>query len=163
MGVDTKGLLLGKVEKENVLNFIKHKFDNAAKLEHYSKSNYKVEGKEVTTEYCNIIFKYNEENRNLSWYFNTSQYDIKHSEEVDQNNIYTQISLGCWGDSINIMRTIVTEYSGYIDECDSDDKRYEPIIKNSDGTVKPVFYVTMNDVYEKFGGVVIITDDYRIK
>ena len=41
---------------------------------------------------------------------------------------------------------------------DCDDKLFYPIETNPDGSIKPVQYVTMEDVYEKFGSVVVITE-----
>lgn len=45
-------------------------------------------------------------------------------------------------------------------ENDSDERYFEPVIKNPDGTIKPVFHVSMEDIYEIFRGVVII-DKHR--
>ena len=58
-----------------------------------------------------------------------------------------------------IIKELVAYFGGgWIDENDCDDEEYYPIELNNDGSVKPVKYVTMNDIYEKFGCVVIIKD-----
>ena len=70
----------------------------------------------------------------------------------------TYLSLGYWGSSIEIIKEIVAHFGGgWIDENDCDDKEYYPIELDVDGNIKPVQYVTMNDIYEKFGSVVVIT------
>lgn len=69
----------------------------------------------------------------------------------------TYLSLGCWGNSVDIMKELVAHFGGgWIDENDCDDKEYYPVELNVDKSIKPVQYVTMNDIYEKFGNVVII-------
>ena len=71
----------------------------------------------------------------------------------------TYLSLGFWGNSVEIMKEIIAHFGGgWIDENDCDDKTYYPIMINEDGSIKPVQYITMNDIYEKFGSVVIITE-----
>lgn len=70
----------------------------------------------------------------------------------------TYISLGFWGSSVEIVKEIVAYFGGgWVDENDCDDKEYYPIEVNTDGSIKPIQYVTMNDIYEKFGSVVVIT------
>jgi hypothetical protein len=64
--------------------------------------------------------------------------------------------LGCWGDSVEIIKDIVTHFGGWIDENDCDDKEFYPILKNEDGNIKPIIYITKEELYEKFGGIVII-------
>ena len=57
-----------------------------------------------------------------------------------------------------LVSCIVAHFGGgWIDENDCDTKEYYPIELNPDGNIKPVQYVTMNDIYEKFGSVVVIT------
>ena len=146
MGVDTKGLLKGKVKHEEILNFIKQKYDEDA-ISCVGKNSY-------DERYMGFIyFKMNNEGRSM---FYVSESGDKY-DEVEQGK-YTSISLGHDDNAIKIIREIVTEFEGYIEENDCDDKGFEPIIKNSDGTIKPVIRVTMEEIYEKFGGVVIIED-----
>lgn len=56
------------------------------------------------------------------------------------------------------MRDLVLQFGGWIDENDCDDEDYYPISKDADGNISPVLLVTMEDIYQKFGGVVIIKD-----
>ena len=60
---------------------------------------------------------------------------------------------------MEIAKEIIAHFGGgWIDENDCDDKLFYPIETNPDGSIKPVQYVTMEDVYEKFGSVVVITE-----
>lgn len=157
MSVDTKGLLKGRIDIEEVANIIKNKFKTEyIKIEKEKDNVYNIEGKEFRSEYGRIFFTYKGDNRILSYYFSTSQSDIKQHDEVNQENIYTQISLGYWGDSEKIITEIVKEYGGYIDKNDCDDIDYEPIEVDSNGNIIPVIHVTMTDIYEKFGAIVVI-------
>lgn len=158
MGCDTQGLLRGMVSKESILSVIRDKFDKNAKLDYCGESTYFDEHleREFKSESCQIIFMYNDEQRLLNWYFDEGQYDIKNEEDVDRSYVYTQVSLGNWGSSVDIIENIVKEFSGYIDENDYDEEGFIPIIKSSEGTIKPVLHVTMQDIYEKFGCVVVI-------
>ena len=158
MGAATKGLLLGRIKSENILNFIKQRYDREAKIKHANERHATFDNKPYDTFSCQIYFTSNKENRIIQVYFDSDQHDINYYKNIDHKNKYTKISMGLCEYSINIVRSIVAEFGGYIDESDSDDKGYDPIVKNPDGTIKPVFRVTMNDIYEKFGGVVIITD-----
>ena len=56
------------------------------------------------------------------------------------------------------MRDLVSQFGGWIDENDCDDEDYYPISKDTDGNITPVILVTMEEIYQKFGGVVIIKD-----
>lgn len=157
MSVGTKGLLKGRIDIEEVANIIKNKFKTEyIRIEKEKDNVYNIEGKEFRSEYGRIFFNYKGDNRILRWGFSTSQSDIKQHDEVNQENIYTQISLGYWGDSEKIITEIVKEYGGYIDKNDCDDIDYEPIEVDSNGNIIPVIHVTMTDIYEKFGAIVVI-------
>ena len=176
MGVDTKGLLKGKIEHEEVLSFIRQKFDENAKshieLKDYGsdskhdwiKERYDNTGKWLTrsgfisfndgTEETNIFYCYTNNNsyENLEYYEDCGLEDMVKSET-------TYLSMSCFGSSKKIMKEIVSHFGGWIDENDCDNEPYYPIIKNVDGSIKPVIRVTMEELYEKFGGVVIIAKD----
>jgi hypothetical protein len=165
MSVDTNGRLKGYVEPEKVLNFIKQKYDSEAKISkkitNYGKIN-ETDENEWVVESGYIIFKGKESNRDLYYchsnHIDESNYEYycdKGLEELVTTET-TSISSYCDEESKEIIKAIVVEFGGWYDADDSDDVDFEPIIKNSDGTIKPVFHVSMNDVYEKFGGVVII-------
>lgn len=177
MGVDTLGKIKGFVRHEEILNFIRQKWDKNARdgVEKridcpISECNWKHKINEHNednenwyTTYGFISFKYNKEDRMLFYsYSNINSYD--NLEYYSKNNLQdmvesetTYISLGYWGSSVEIIKEIVAHFGGgWIDENDCDDKEYYPIELKEDGSIKPVKYVTMEEIYEKFGGIVII-------
>jgi hypothetical protein len=171
MGVDTKGRLIGRVCSEDILNFIKQRYDvNATSRVKREDIEYKIDwehikyGEDVPYRDCGFInFKTtNGNNRNL-WYHYTninSLENLKFYKEYDLEDMVrtetTDINLGHNSEAIEIIKDLAIEFGGWVDENDCDDKEYYPIIKNSDGSIKPIIYVTMDEIYEKFGGVVVI-------
>jgi hypothetical protein len=172
MGVDTRGLLKGDISAEEILNFIRHNYDKNAKSYVTDKDYGSL--KEVLfnekygdrdnwiVKYGNIDFSYKGEDRSLFYYKSNINYyeNLKYYSEYGLENMVksetTSISLGCWGNSVQIIKDIVREFGGWIDENDCDDISYYLIEKDSKGDIKPVIYVTMEDIYEKFGGIVVI-------
>jgi hypothetical protein len=173
MGVDTRGKLKGHILPEDILNFIKQNIDCKAKMriktsvnkltkcddikEIYDDSKYWI------TNYGFIYFISKDGNyRSLFYCYN----NVNHQEDFDYysklglkdlaTSETTSLVLGYDEEAVEIMTEIVTEFGGWIDKNDCDDEPYEPVIKNVNGTIKPVYHVSLNDVYDKFGGVVII-------
>ena len=177
MGCDTDGKIKGYVRHEEILNYIRQKFDNEATMDikkevikPLSKCDWKYEmmrhSEDAWNWYSisgNIYFKYKGEDRNifysydninsfdnLEFYTNCGLEDMVKSET-------TYISLGCWGSSVEIIKEIVAQFGGgWVDENDCDNRPYEPVEVNADGSIKPVIHVTMEDIYKQFGGVVVI-------
>lgn len=176
MGVDTKGLLRGKVPHEEVLNFIRQKYDSNAKSfvekrefnitedQKWIKEVYGDPSKRVEwsgfiqfkdgTDTRSIFYVYTNINswENIDYYSSCDLEDMVKSET-------TYLSLGYGGNSVDIIKSIVSHFEGWIDENDCDDEPFYPIEKNTDGSIKPVIRVTMDEIYEKFGGVVLIQKD----
>lgn len=178
MGIDTCGRLLGRVKHEEILNFIKQRYDVNAKSDIKMHNYGSLDGRDFVKErydtsnewlvwYGRIDFKDVEDNRSLFYdYSNINSYEnlefySKHGLEDMVKSETTFIDLNCWGNSVDIIKSIVEHFGGWIDENDCDDKEYYPIIKNDDGTIKQVVYVTMEDIYKKFdNSVVIIVDKH---
>ena len=173
MGVDTKGKLKGYVSPQEVLNFIKQTIDSNAKshveLKDYGiaeydwiKERYDNTNKWlITSGFINFTSKQGEQRSLFYCYNNVNSYEnLEYYSEYGLENMVksetTDIMLGCYGDSVEVIKSIVTEFGGWIDENDCDDKEYYPIEKDSNGNIKQVFHISMEDIYEKFGGVVII-------
>ncbi len=178
MGVDTHGKIKGYIKYEEIFNFIRQKYDKNAVCNIRKSINSPLEG-------CNWRYKINEHSEdNENWYTISGRINFNyHGEErslfyvYDNLNNYeninfyseyglkdmvlaetTYISLSCWGSSVEIVKEIVSHFGGgWVDENDCDDKEYYPVELNSDENIKSVQYVTMEDIYEKFGSVVIIT------
>ena len=172
MGTDTKGRLLGNIKAEDVLNFINQKYDINSTM-NVDTSNYGSNDEDWIIERYDdsnnwiivsgfINFQHNGVNRRLHYYKSNinSWENLKLYSEYGLEDMIksetTNISLGCWGDSVEIIKDIVTHFGGWIDENDCDDKEFYPILKNEDGNIKPIIYITKEELYEKFGGIVII-------
>jgi len=173
MGADTKGKLKGRIPAEEILNFIRSTYDPEAILSDTNKYYYDDKGKfsinygnsDITTwEHTSIFFKeysgdirilscvYCDKNyyENLNYYSNLGLGEMVTSET-------TSISLGYSGESIEIIQSIVSHFGGWVDENDCDDNPYY-YIGCSPIDIKPVIHITRKQLYEKFGGVVIIDD-----
>lgn len=179
MGADTHGKIRGFVRHEDIFNFIVQKYDKNAVCDIKKRVN-------SPLSECDWKYKINEHSEdNENWYSIAGRIDFNyHGEErslfyvYDNLNSYenvnfysehglkdmvlsetTYLSLGFWGSSVEIIKEMVAHFGGgWVDENDCDDKEYYPIEVNTDGSIKPVQYVTMKDIYEKFGSVVVITE-----
>lgn len=179
MSIDTHGKIKGFVRHEDILNFIRQKWDKNVKdsIEKeitcpVSKCNWKYKINEHSEDNENwysihgfIYFKHNGEDRMLFYmYENLNHFDnqelyLKHGLKDMVEMETTYLSLGCWGNSVDIIKELVAHFGGgWIDENDCDDKEYYPVELNVDESIKPVQYVTMNDIYEKFGNNVVIIE-----
>ena len=72
----------------------------------------------------------------------------------------TSLSLGYDDDAKNIMERIVKAFGGWIDYNDSDDEAFVKFEKGSESPIT-IKHITMADVYEAFGGFVVIDDLYK--
>ena len=173
MSVDTKGLLKGKVTPDEIINFIRQTFDPNAKA-HIKFNNY---GDDSGFEW--IKERYDDSGEWKDWHGFIDFYDGISDRELfycytNHNSLenleyysefgledmvkeeITYISLNKDESSIDGIKKIAAHFGGWIDEDDCDDEPYYPILKNENGTIKPVVHVTMTEVYEKFGATVII-------
>jgi len=179
MGVDTNGKIKGFVRHEEILNFIRQKYDknvscNIERNSHKSLSDitwdYKLnEHSDSNTEwYCIsgfIYFNYKGEARSL-FYMYDNIYHLESNEYYEEHDLSelinaetTYLSLGCWGASVDIIKEIIENFGGgWLDENDCDDTPYYKVAYNKDETISPVVYVTMSEIREKFGENVVIVD-----
>lgn len=176
MGVSTIGKIKGYVSADEIYNFIRQKYDESVQ-NHTRKTIYdpisKITWKHTINEHSEdnehwydiggfITFKYNNRDRSLFYMYNNinsfeelNKYRDTLLEEMVKSET-THISLGCDSDAVYIMKDIISHFGGWIDENDCDDKDYYYIPKNTDLSITPIKYVTMEEIYEKFGGVVVI-------
>lgn len=173
MGVCTKGRLNGYVKPEYIFNYIKQKYDLNALMkisvhDFGKKSDMDFIAKAFDdserwiTEEGRISFMDGNNPRELVYYHDNilerDEFEYFKSigiEELTKQET-TAVSLGAWGRSVDIMKNIVSQFGGWIDENDCDNQSFYPIPRSEDENITPVFHVTMQEVYEKFGGVVII-------
>lgn len=174
MGVETSARLKGHVLPEEILNFIRQKIDKNATMDIHTDTYKEISKYEFVKRHYGdskncivhsgfIYFTSKAGNkRMLSYYYsNINSYpNLKYYSRVGLEDMVksesTDLSLGHNDESVDIMMDILKEFGGWIDKNDCDDDPYEPIVKNPDGNIKPVYHVSMQDIYDKFGGVVII-------
>lgn len=166
MSIDTHGQIKGFVKPEDIFDFIKQKWDKDAvnkigkivycPLSEYNEEyeiNEHSEDNEVWYSLCGFIhFKYKENNRSLFYCYNNLnvfenlEYYSKQGLEDMVRVETTFLSLGYYGDSVEIIRELITKFGGgWIDENDCDDKGYclvgnghmkYTLIRNSDEIVR---------------------------
>lgn len=179
MGVDTYGKIKGEVLESDILNYIRQTIDPNA-ISDIKTMNYgKLKGKDFVKErYDNseewkitsgfIYFKSKAGNNRSLFYFRENINSYENLEFYEEYNLEdmvkartTTINLGQNDEAVEIITNIVANFGGgWVDKNDCDNTPYEPVALNTDSSVIPVIHVTMNDVYEKFGGIVVI-DDYH--
>lgn len=178
MSENTYVKLNGHILPEQVLEFIRNTFDKNAKMLKISISNYHYNSNSFSpnatyytemlpmpvTIKTDIYFEYKGETvslfylyDNFNYYENLEYYSNHHLENMVKSET-TFLSAGCYedGNSIEIMKSICSVFGGWIDENDSDDKEYYWIPKNNTENPVVVKHVTIEEVYEKFGCVVVI-------
>ena len=127
MGVNTQGLIRGKVTKEELLNVIREKFDPMARIEYESSIIVTFHHLPCKIDSCQIYFEAYGENRIMHWFYDEAQHDMRNANGIDHTCEYTQISLSLWGSSKEIITSMVQSYSGYIDVNDCDDEGFIPL------------------------------------
>src|SRR5574344_1991556 len=148
MGVEVQGKLKGYVSPQEVLNFIQQTIDSNAKsyveISDYGiadydwfKERYDTTNKWIITSgFINFTDK-NRKSRSLFYCYNNInfydnlEYYSKYGLEDMVKSETTDIMLDCYGESVNVIKSIVTEFGGWIDE-----KVYYPIEKDSNGNIK---------------------------
>lgn len=150
MGSSTHAITDQNVSIEEIYNVILNKFDPTAKF--HKDKNAK---NDFTFDWGRIDFSFRGEDRDLSCGIFAKEVD---NYDFVKNDKYLWISFGAWGNSTEIVKQIVVEFGGYIDENDCDDEEYYFFGKSGNRTIPPVIRVTRAEINEKFGAVVIITD-----
>ena len=177
MGCDTHGRIKGYVRHEEIFNFIRQKYDENTTMNikkeivcslsgyngKYRLNTHSEDNENWYDIYGRIVFRYKGEDRSLFYsfsnvnFFENLNYYSNYGLEDMVKSETTFISLGYWGSSVEIIKEIVAQFGGgWVDENDCDDPPYEPVEVNADGSIKPVIHATMEDIYKKFGGIVII-------
>lgn len=174
MSVDTMVNLKGKVEFEDILNFIKNNYDKGAKIVNRDRvvmDNVNLDDASAIYdtvpyyEHGYLTFLKNDRIRTLCMYYSSVNfYDY---ETLDYHTQYgnaamvvsekTHLSLGHDDDAIEVLTDIVKTFGGWIDYNDCDDEDYVYFDRGAD-VPKKVRHVTREEVYKMFGEVVIIDD-----
>lgn len=175
MSVDTKVRLDGRVEPEEILNWIIKNIDSKAKMrpykkdwydantidswnaliqEHYGDSPAYVIHTTIQLRHNNKLMYLHVHYTNINTYENLDYYTERGLEGMVKSET-TQITASYSKESLDVAKNLVSAWGGWIDYDDCDG---EPYVRINQGDVVPekVRHVTLADVYEKFGEVVII-------
>lgn len=147
MGVDTKVILTKGTTIINIADALKLKYSN---VEIFANKN----------DFMYIVFTDNTDIRTM--YVSFSNYCLN-----DYGIAGVWVSLGYWGNSIDIMKYLCETFGGYLDENDCDANGFYPInselyLKGEDLTERDLF---VNDIiaelgYEKLSKSLKIFDKY---
>lgn len=108
MGLDTKAIIRRGVTIQEIATVLKEKYTE-------------VEVRETSMEdFMYITFKDGVDQRQLAVSFTDSC-------ERDDGITGVWLSLGMWGNSVEILRYVCETFGGYLDENDCDDEPYYPI------------------------------------
>lgn len=178
MGVDIKANIRGYVKHTDIINFIRQRYKTDVNTDVTSRNYGKLESltfpftthpkHEQDTEWTitggSIWFNYKGQVINIFYFysnintFENRDYYEKHNLLNMVNSETTHLSMCIVGD-ITIIEDIIRHFSGgWLDRNDCDDIPYEPIPADNCEDIKPIRTVTLQEVYEKFGEVVIIED-----
>lgn len=175
MGVDTYGRIKGKINHEDIINYIRQKIDPNVKGDikvsdygnvsekDFIKETYDNSGRWIITSGFICFKSKNGNNRSLFYFYqNCNHYEnLEYYEGTELEPMIksetTNINLGCNDEAVEIITEIVKYFGGgWVDKNDCDDIDFEIIPGNCDNSVKPVRHVTMEEIYEKFGEFVVI-------
>lgn len=178
MGCDTIGRIKGFVSHEAIMNYIYQKWDKNVTTD-VSKQ-YRAPLSEVTWKhkvnrdddnglmyktYGNINFSYNGEMRNLFYAYDNVNHleNLEYYKDLGLEDMVlsetTYLNLSAWGSSVEMIQELVAHFGGgWVHDNDCGDKNPYPVEPDGNGGIKPVIYVTRQELYDKFGGIVVIKD-----
>lgn len=182
MSVDTRAYLQNQIEPEEIAQFLNAHYGvdlNDIKIteKRFSKiilspelrnilvNNYSDNQNFWCSENCLITFLTPQGNyRTIFWAFDACVFTEAEVFRKQSNNPFTYISMHKDEQGINIIKSITAYFGGYFDEDDCDNIDYIAIPKNSsevkngglNSEIKPIFYFTMEELQEYFGGFVKI-------
>lgn len=181
MSTNTRGRIKGFVRYEEILSFIKQKWDknainNISKEINcpISKCNWEYKINEHSEDNMNwyticgsIRFKCNDKDRRLFYSYNNLNdlEDLDYYEKCNLRDMIesetTYISLDYYNDSVEIIKEIIAHFGGgWLDEDDCDDEEYYLVKEKKDENIQPVKYITMDEIRKMFGYDNIVIADY---
>ena len=147
MGVDTKAILRKGTTIEQIKTAISYKYTE-------------VEVKAPMSDFMYVLFKDGQDHRQLAVSFTNSC-------ERDDGISGVWVSLGKWGNSVEIARYLCETFGGYLDENDCDDDGFYPInyhlySQGSDFTKLDEFKnkIVKELGYEKLNIAISLFDEY---
>lgn len=153
MSVDTYGKIKGYISPEQIAQTIRDKFGVEVTVDVHKHVHEKLDDLDWTfrnygdsdywwDEFGYIEFELNGEKRslfysysNINTYENLDYYKNNFPDRPDLKEMVksekTHIGLGCWGDSVRIIETIVSAFGGWVDDNDGDSIPYRKIEKGT--------------------------------
>ncbi len=126
MSVDTKGLIIGEISPEEVTNILIQKGYDEVEIRRKNKLDL---GESRTCYSSVIMFNCCGNYKLLHVLYDTCQtdinQDIKGGEKINPALEYTQLFIEYDENSEEIMKDVVSEFGGYIDSDDCDNKGYK--------------------------------------
>ena len=186
MGVCTRALLKGKINPEEIANFILNYYNlepneirvgdifaDSVNLKETNLNPVKQYGEKTdfwNTDCTHIVFvnpfinsapkNTTSTHRSLFWYYTNSVFKGDDDTEIALQNETTYISLGYDNDAIEIIKTITAHFGGWMDENNCDDVGYIEVdpegSEAKNKEIKPIFYFTIEDLQKHFDGIVKI-------
>lgn len=148
MTAKTHGYITKEIELEQIYRFILRYFDPEAKVNRYE--NRFGESNEMA-----VYFTYKGEERRL---FSMIYKSRKFSKTGEKKRLIF-LDLDYWGHSVEIMRSIISFFSGWMDENDCDKEGPYYIDEQPDGVVPNIIKITRKELNKRLGGMVVIIDD----
>ena len=82
----------------------------------------------------------------------------KYSKTGDKTRLVF-LDLDYWGHSVEIMRSILSYFSGWLDENDCDKEEAYFIEEQPDGVIPNIIKITRKELNRRMGGMVVIIED----
>ena len=102
-----------------------------------------------------IYFTYKGEERRLF----TMIYKSRKFSKNGEKNRMVFLDLDYWGHSVEIMRSVISYFSGWLDENDCDKEEAYFIEEQPDGVAPNIIKITRKELNRRLGGMVVIIDD----
>ena len=89
----------------------------------------------------------------------TMIYKSRKFSKNGEKNRMVFLDLDYWGHSVEIMRSVISYFSGWLDENDCDKEEAYFIEEQPDGVAPNIIKITRKELNRRLGGMVVIIDD----
>ncbi len=148
MTAKTHGYITKEIELEQIYEFVLKWLDPNARVNRY-------QNRFGISNEMAVYFNYKGEERRLFVIVYKSRKFSKSGEE--QRQIF--LDLGFWGHSVEIMKSIISYFSGWIDENDLDSEEPYYMEAHPEEVTPKIIKITRSELNRRLGGTVIIVDE----
>ena len=142
MSVNTHGKIYDEeVSIENIFNIINTKYNAYGDIKFI-----KEDKNELGYIYSSVYFNDGKDDRKLT---------IMHFDKTENEAKHIWLSLGCFGNSVDIIFNIVKQYGGFLEKSDVEEEGYIEIKKDSED-IPELIVLTYEELCQKLGGIVKI-------